>query len=880
MQEQKGPTRLRVRLTEARTQRGWSQLELAEKIGTTPVNVSRWERGITRPDPYFRKKLCDLFGKSEEQLDLLLNIEPLATSIAPSPNPAALLSPVPSPASASPVGRNQSATPEPVHPLYDPFIPLPPAKPLVGREQTVADLKQRLIAGGSVALTALNGLPGVGKTALSIALAHDEELRSHFRDGILWAGLGPEPNLQNMLSRWGSLLNVSPAESAALSSVEAWARTLRSAIGSRHMLLVIDDAWSLEDALACKVGGPQCAHLVTTRFPALATHVAADGATVIRELSDEEGLQLLRQLAPGVVEREERKAHNLVQAVGGLPLALTLMGNYLRKEAYTGRQRRITTALERLSHAEERLQISEPHGPIESHPSLNAETSLSLQSVFAVTDQQLSRAVRQALYALSVFPAKPTSFSEEAALAVAHCDVTTLDVLADAGILESVGSDRYTLHQTIADYAHLHLEDQTAYTRLIAYMTHYVEEHRKDYELLEQESTIILATLDIAHEQERHEELVRAVIAFAPFLLLRGLYPIALRHLQHALVAAQASKDTHGITGVLLYLGEIAQKQGNYAQAETHLQEGLALARQLGDKERISALLNNLGGLALRRGEYAQTETYLQEGLVLAREIGDKERNCNILKMLGIVALGKGDYIQAESYLQEGLVLAREVEDREQICVLLLNLGATVGGQGKHTQAEVYFSDALVIARQIGHREWMSVLLSNLGEVAGELENYTDAKIYFQEGLMLARQLGHREWISALLINLGKIMCKQRAYVQAEKYLLESLHIAKLIGRSQMIASALYEYGNLYIAQEKYENAKETFLEMISVIPKGVQDLIALAQYGLSQVAEQNGNRQMALELATTSMITLGSMEHRDAKEVSAWVSYLKNTHE
>ncbi len=873
MQEQKGHTRLRLRLIEARSQRGWSQQEVAQQTGTTSVNVSRWERGITRPDPYFRKKLCDLFGKSEQELDLQLTTEQMAVA-ATSPIqenvlPTAILAAAPKsvpPLEASPPVIATISTP-----LYDPFIPLPPAKPLVGREQALVQLKQRLIAGGSVALTALNGLPGVGKTALSIALAHDEELRAHFCDGILWAGLGPEPNLQNLLSRWGSLLNVSPAESAVLSSVEAWARTLHAAIGSRRMLLVIDDAWELEDALACKVGGPQCAHLVTTRFPALATQVAADGATVIRELSNEEGLQLLRQLAPGVVEREERKAHNLVQAVGGLPLALTLMGNYLRKEAYTGRQRRITTALERLSHAEERLQISEPHGPVESHPSLNTETSLSLQSVFAVTDQQLSHEVRQALYALSVFPAKPTSFSEEAALAVAACAVATLDVLTDAGILESVGSDRYTLHQTIADYAHLHLHNMSAYTRLIAYVTHCVEDHRKDYELLEQESTIILAALDSAHTQGRDAELVRAVIAFAPFLLLRGLYPIAHQHLQRALAAAQASKDTHGITGVLLYLGEIAQKQGNYALAETHLQEGLMLARQLGDKERISALLNNLGEVLGKRGEYRQAEQHLHEGLLLAREVGDQQRVISVLRVLGVVTIHMGRLEEAETYIQEGLKLARQVEDRERMCVFLINLGVILGEQGKHALAEFHFRDALAIARQIGHREWISGILANLGEAVGLQGNYRAAEEYFQEGLELARDLEHIEWMSVLLVNLGLVARKQNQYIQSEKYLQEALLVARQIGIPQIIANALYEYGNLYLDQHQLGDAKEIFQNMQDVIANVSQELSALAKFGLAQ-ALYHEHPAEARRLGEESLALLVTVGHRAVSEVQAWL--------
>lgn len=49
----------------------WSQLEVADRIGTTSLNVSRWERGITFPTPHFRQELCVLFGKSASELGLL-----------------------------------------------------------------------------------------------------------------------------------------------------------------------------------------------------------------------------------------------------------------------------------------------------------------------------------------------------------------------------------------------------------------------------------------------------------------------------------------------------------------------------------------------------------------------------------------------------------------------------------------------------------------------------------------------------------------------------------------------------------------------------------------------------------------------------------------
>lgn len=59
------------RLKQARELRGWSQAKVAEEIGTDATTVSRWERGVFSPTPYFRERLCKLFGKNAEELGLL-----------------------------------------------------------------------------------------------------------------------------------------------------------------------------------------------------------------------------------------------------------------------------------------------------------------------------------------------------------------------------------------------------------------------------------------------------------------------------------------------------------------------------------------------------------------------------------------------------------------------------------------------------------------------------------------------------------------------------------------------------------------------------------------------------------------------------------------
>src|SRR5260370_13553520 len=178
-------------LKRERELRGWSQARVAEEIGTTAMNVGRWERGISLPYPHFREKLCTLFSKDASELGLLeIEDEPAGDVFASTER-------VPS-------------APLPALALYDPAIPLPPSgnARLVGRDELLAGLKQHLSAEAQPTLVALNGLPGVGKTALAIDLAYDPEVRACFQDGVLWAGLGPQPDVLEFLGRWGALLGI------------------------------------------------------------------------------------------------------------------------------------------------------------------------------------------------------------------------------------------------------------------------------------------------------------------------------------------------------------------------------------------------------------------------------------------------------------------------------------------------------------------------------------------------------------------------------------------------------------------------------------------------------------------------------------------------
>src|SRR5438105_14946289 len=59
------------RIRKEREQRAWTQSEVAERIGSTRINISRWENGATVPSPYYRQRLAELFEKSVQELGLV-----------------------------------------------------------------------------------------------------------------------------------------------------------------------------------------------------------------------------------------------------------------------------------------------------------------------------------------------------------------------------------------------------------------------------------------------------------------------------------------------------------------------------------------------------------------------------------------------------------------------------------------------------------------------------------------------------------------------------------------------------------------------------------------------------------------------------------------
>lgn len=705
-----------------------------------------------------------------------------------------------------------------------PFL-VPPQPPyhIAGRDDLLKELKQQLFDGGYLAL---HGLPGVGKTALAVKLAHDLDVLNHFPDGVLWAGLGREADIYSHLGDWAGALGISSDEIANLTSIEDMAKTVRAAIGIRQMLLVVDDVWEIKTAKYFKLGS-KCAYLITTRKSQVALHFASrKGTKNVKELNEADGLKLLAQFVPEVVEDEPDEARKLVQAVGGLPLAITLLGSYLLVETYDNQPRRMYEAFEELRKTKNRLEIEQDQG---FHPSLHANVPLSLMAAIDMSYEALDEPLRRTLLALSAFPPKPNTFPEEAALEVSDKSAKSLGKLTNHGLLESSGLGRYTLHQTIADYARVNLADdiqykQRVYERMADFFASYVEKHERDYEALSLESSNIFTALQVAADQRMNKVLVRGMNPFYRFMEARGLYEMGESYLNQTKEAAESLDDDAGLAATLLNLGRLTEKRGKSVQAEKYYKKGLDRAYEIKDFRLISDLLRNLGVLLSKRWDLIKADNCLRKGLYLARKIKDPRLISDHLQSLGILENKRKNLEKAEKNLKIGLKLARKYNYLTRVSGLLVSLGYLEKDRGNFEQAKKYNEEGLELARKMRDRRRISSFLVTMGDLELKLNNYETAEQYSLEGLKLVCEMGYYERIETFLANLSSSINRHGKIHQIEQYLLKGLKLAYEVQDPKKINKLIEDVKALVYNRGNIHQAEQYFLEGLELACK-INDL-------------------------------------------------------
>ena len=328
---------------------------------------------------------------------------------------------------------------------------LPPSPPLVvGRDGDLEALKERVLRTGS--RTVVRGWPGVGKTTTVLALARDTEIEAAFPD-VLWASLGETPDAVAELSAWSAALG-SPTTPATLA--EAVDR-VRALLRERRALLIVDDVWTIDVALAFAVAGSECSTLYTTRFPDVARELAPEAGDVylLAQLADDEAFALFTRLAPTAAAADPAGVRTLVEDLEGLPLALRVAARLLEAESSSGWG--IEDLLREIASG---TRLLEERAPEDRFDPVTG-TLPSVAALLRQTTDRLDEETRDRFAFLGAFAPKPATFDLEAMAAIWQVDDPrpTARRLTDRGLLEPlIGTGRFQLHAVLALHAKSLLE--------------------------------------------------------------------------------------------------------------------------------------------------------------------------------------------------------------------------------------------------------------------------------------------------------------------------------------------------------------------------------------------------------------------------------------
>ncbi len=206
--------------------------------------------------------------------------------------------------------------------------PLPTDR-VMGREALLATLTASLTIGDPPRTTALHGMGGVGKSTLAALFAGSPAALEAFPHGHFWVDLRDGDAL-DALARMARSCGHDVEE---VRGVEARSRVVRSLLAERRVLVICDDARTEEEVLPFLQANPDSAVLITTRDEGVASALT-DRLVAVDRLDTAAGVALLEALA-GVPEDagDPSVLPALVEELGGLPLALELVGKQARKEA-------------------------------------------------------------------------------------------------------------------------------------------------------------------------------------------------------------------------------------------------------------------------------------------------------------------------------------------------------------------------------------------------------------------------------------------------------------------------------------------------------------------------------------------------------------------
>jgi tetratricopeptide (TPR) repeat protein/transcriptional regulator with XRE-family HTH domain len=715
-------------------------------------------------------------------------------------------------------------------PETGPLRQLPASPPgFTGRSDELAAL-ELLDDPNAMVVVAIDGMAGVGKTALAVHAAH--RAVSRFPHGQIFidlhghtAGLPPvDPS--DALNRMLHALGVPGAEVPA--TLDERAALYRSRMAHRRILVLLDNADDEKQVTPLLPGTPGCMVLVTSRrrLPGLdATHVLSLDVLPRRDAVDlfarTAGEQRVSIEPPAVMAE-------VVEQCGRLPLAVRIAAARLRtRPAWTA------------AHLVERLR---------DHRSRLAELEAGERSVTAALDlsyRQLEPDLRRAYRLLGLHPG--TGFDETAVAALAGATPAqaqrVIDQLLDTHLLLEPVPGRYQFHDLTREHAATRAaHDETERDRdgaLAALHRHYAR--------------CASSAMDVAYpfERERRPGPPPGDTP-VPDLLDPAQGTRWLDAEMPNLLAAARHAADHGWPEHALHLSVVLHRhlrtRGAYVDAEALHERALTVAREIGDRGGEAEALVALAHLNRLRGRLGPAECGYRDALNAARGSGNRVCELDALTYLGHVAMAQSRYAAAAEYFDEAGRIARAAGNGAFELEALSGLGWVRLALGQ--DATAVFVRALDAARALDHHIGEMHILRALGHVHRGQGRWDEAIDHFEQTLSMARRAGSRNAELSALVGLGWVHRRDGQLDPAADCYHLVLDLAREIGSREYEFEAFQGMGRVHLAAGRTDQAVASHRAALRLVgDRGPSAEHARVYDGLAHVARASGRPEEARRL-------------------------------
>lgn len=655
-----------------------------------------------------------------------------------------------------------------------------------------AELTELVAAAGQSARTlvisALDGLGGIGKTALAVHAAH--RVAGRFPDGQLFVDLRGHTAADAMpvdeaLAYLLRALGV-PA-SAVPDAVAERAAQYRSRLENSRTLIVLDNAADVEQVRPLLPGAPGCLVLITSR-----NRLALDDARslTLDSLGEDDAVALLRKVAGPERELGDLdQIRSLARLCGCVPLALRIVAARLRHDAALT----VATLIAELRDERGRLaQLS--------------DDERDLTSVFDSAFANLPDPERELLRLLGLLPGP--DLDAYAAANLAGTDLRTaeglLESLLSRNLLIQQKTGRYVLHDLVRAYARTLIDPdgepgRSAKDRLLGFYLH----------------TAWTADRLLARVTEPRTDPPGEASGPLPDLADRDDPLSWLRLERPNLLAAATSPAVDPAQRVHLTgsLAELLYQDGPYPQATVLHQTAAREAGRLGDRlaEANALLAFGRANAFCTAQDISATVSALDEALSIFRALPNRQGEANARYALGGAFYNLSRNKEATTHLRAALSIYEDLGEKLGMAHTYRYLIRCLEMQGDSRMSLHYCHEALALCRAEGDRHGEALALSSLGRCEVESGHLSDADEHLNQALAIMRERGYRRNEAGILLILGRVHEYTGDFDSANATLGEALEIFQSVGYTLAIASTQVYLGKVAKAAGDYPAAIELF---------------------------------------------------------------------